>query len=242
MFFSSPTPNRPCRMTKYESNPSAQLISSVSVAEAMSVGSHRLSRVSVKQKTTSCSAISFSSVATSRKTFSVSFGDTGCPGIGMDISTPVALTEGNIRARASAAAVALGLPPARQSLNSNKLCRTGLEKLTFPLSTNVNSRTPQPSKHRATLQPSVPAPISKHLVLLIFARSSSGSNLHRMSFRFSSAAATASRVGSMLSPRSALRGPARPFGLSSHPTAGNGLFSGSNLCNSPPTAIVGSVT
>lgn len=47
-----------------------------------------------------------------------------------------------MRLRAAAAAAALGLPPARQSSNSNKGCRTGFENDTFDESSSVILRTP----------------------------------------------------------------------------------------------------
>jgi len=47
-----------------------------------------------------------------------------------------------MRITASAAACAFGFPPDRQSVNSNKGCRTGFENETFPLSTNVTCLTP----------------------------------------------------------------------------------------------------
>lgn len=53
-------------------------------------------------------------------------------------------TPGEIFFKRSAAASALGLPPLRQSSNSNKGCRTGFEKDTLPESTSVIFRIPQP--------------------------------------------------------------------------------------------------
>mmetsp|Transcript_9205 Transcript_9205/g.39005 ORF Transcript_9205/g.39005 Transcript_9205/m.39005 type:complete len:565 (+) Transcript_9205:772-2466(+) len=209
-------------MTRYESNPSAAFISVVSFAAHSNVGSHRDSRVSVRQKTASCSFTNASSLETSPNTRALSCDATGCPGIGTDIVTPTASTPGKTRFRFAAAASAFNLPPSRQSLNSNSDWRTGLEKETTPESTNVNEETPHPRRHRATAHPSVPAPTIRHRVSAIFFRSRSGSKRHRMSFRLSSAAAIARRVGSMLSPRSARRGPARPFGFNSQPTTGKG--------------------
>lgn len=52
----------------------------------------------------------------------------GCPGIGMDSCTPRALTPGKTRSSASAAAAALGLPPARQSSKLKRDWRTCVEK------------------------------------------------------------------------------------------------------------------
>ena len=209
-------------MTRYESNPSAAFMSVVLLTAHSKVGSHRDSRVSVRQKTASCALINASRRATSFNTRAASFEDTGCPGIGTDIFTPVACTPGKTRARFAAAASALGLPPSKQSANSNSDWRTGFENETTPESTNVNRVAPHPRRHRATAHPSVPAPTSRHFVSAIFFRSRSGSKRHRMSFRLSSAAAIARRVGSMLSPRSARRGPARPFGFTSQPTTGKG--------------------
>ena len=210
-------------MTRYESNPSAALMSVVSFAAHSSVGSHRDSRVSVRQNTASCARTSASRRSTSRSAAArASSPTTGCPGMGTAITTPCALTPGKTRVRFAAAASAFSLPPSRQSANSNSDWRAGLEKDTRPESTNVNARTPQPSRVRATAHPSVPAPMIKHFVLVVVSKSRSGSKRHRMSFKLSSAAATASRVGSMLSPRSARRGPARPRGFNSHPTAGKG--------------------
>lgn len=51
---------------------------------------------------------------------------------------------GNIFLSRAAAASALGLPPSRQSSNSNSGCRTGFEKETRPESTSVILRMPQP--------------------------------------------------------------------------------------------------
>ena len=53
-------------------------------------------------------------------------------------------TPGNIFWSRSAAARALGLPPARQSSNSQRGCLTGLEQEMLALSTNVMCLTPQP--------------------------------------------------------------------------------------------------
>ena len=57
-------------------------------------------------------------------TWGTSAGEMGCPGMGMHICTPAALTPGKTRVRASAAACALGLPPARQSSKLNRDWRT----------------------------------------------------------------------------------------------------------------------
>ena len=70
--------------------------------------------------------------------------------------------------RASAAACAFGVLPLTQSLKVKSVCRTGFEYDTTPESTNVIVRTPQPSRQRATAQPSVPAPMSKHRVAATF--------------------------------------------------------------------------
>ena len=83
--------------------------------------------------------------------------DRGCPGIGMHSCIPSLRTEGKICRSLAAAAAALGAPPPVQSWNSYRDWRTGLEKATRELSTNVTVRTPQPSSVRATAQPKVPA-------------------------------------------------------------------------------------
>ena len=59
----------------------------------------------------------------------------------------------------------------------------------FTSSANIDIIT---SKHLATLQPSVPAPNSRHLVREMTSRSSSGSSRHFISFRFKSTADSAS--------------------------------------------------
>ena len=56
----------------------------------------------------------------------------------------VRTTPGNIFLNRAAAASALGLPPSRQSSNSNSGWRTGFEKETLPESTSVILRIPQP--------------------------------------------------------------------------------------------------
>jgi hypothetical protein len=53
-------------------------------------------------------------------------------------------TPGNIFLSLAAAHSAFGFPPSRQSSNSNKGWRTGLEKETCEESTKVIVRTPQP--------------------------------------------------------------------------------------------------
>ena len=53
-------------------------------------------------------------------------------------------TPGNIFLSLAAAHSAFGLPPSRQSSNSNRGWRTGLEKETCDESTKVIVRTPQP--------------------------------------------------------------------------------------------------
>ena len=201
-------------------------MSSVSFAAHIRVGSHRLSRVSVSKKTTSCASTSCSRARTSDKTSSRSASLTGCPGMGMAMRCPADATPGKIRRRCSAAAAAFGAPPSRQSANSKSDCRTGLLNDTTPESTKVMFRTPHARRHRATAHPSVPAPSSRHLVFANPSRSSSGRSRQRMSLRFRSTACDARRSGSMLAPRSTARGPARPRGLSSQPTApGHGAFS-----------------
>ena len=75
----------------------------------------------------------------------------------MLISTAAALTLGKMACSLAAAATAFGAPPSRQSSNSYRLWRTGLEYDTLELSTSVMPRTPQPNKVLATAQPSVPA-------------------------------------------------------------------------------------
>mmetsp|Transcript_3444 Transcript_3444/g.11663 ORF Transcript_3444/g.11663 Transcript_3444/m.11663 type:complete len:301 (+) Transcript_3444:533-1435(+) len=212
-------------MTRYESNPSAAFINSLFFAAHISVGSHRLSRVSVRRNTTSCVSIKASMSSTSFKTRFVSSSSPShawCPGIGINALTPRASTPGKIFLSRAAAVDALGAPPSRQSSNSNSDCRAGLLNDTFPESSSVIARTPQPNKHRATAHPNVPAPRSRHLVLASASASSSGSSRQRISFKFKSTACVARRVGSIDAPKSAHRGPARPFALSSHPTAGPG--------------------
>ena len=54
---------------------------------------------------------------------------------------------------------------------------------------------------------------------LILSRSRAGRILHRMSFRFRSTAWSASRFGSIMPPRSAIRGPSLPAVFFSQPTA-----------------------
>ena len=106
--------------------------------------------------------------------------------IGTVRTTPRACTPGKILLNAFAAATPTKKPILRsydsvnkeyllvtlffsrrsQSANSNKHCRVGLLNDTTPLSTKVRSVMPQPRRVRATAQPSVPAPISKHLIML----------------------------------------------------------------------------
>mmetsp|Transcript_100 Transcript_100/g.467 ORF Transcript_100/g.467 Transcript_100/m.467 type:complete len:371 (-) Transcript_100:479-1591(-) len=205
-------------MTRYESNPSAALMRSFPLAAHTSVGSHLLSRVSVSRYTQSCASMRSSSRLTSSSTAGTSASGTGCPGIGIVIRTPSAFTPGKILRSALAAASAFGLPPPRQSSNSNSDWRTGLEKDTSPPSTNVTPRTPHPSRHLATAHPNVPAPSSRHRVDATSATRNCGSSLHRMSLRFRSTAWDASLAGSIDDPRFASRGPGRPLALTSQPT------------------------
>lgn len=64
----------------------------------------------------------------------------------------------------AAAVSALGLPPPMLSAYSNRLCLTGLEYETLPLSMKVIFLTPQPMRLRASWQPRVPEPKSRQLV------------------------------------------------------------------------------
>ena len=236
-FFSSSSKPPPCRITRYESKPSAALMSSLPFAAHISVGSHRDSLVSVRRYTQSWSSISDSNVSTSFITNGKSFSATGCPGIGIIIRTPFASTPGKIRRSFSAAAAAFGLPPSRQSSNSNSDCRTGLLKDTSPPvnktrviliahtiikinlpSTNVTRLTPHPNKHLATAHPSVPAPSNRHFVDATSLCRSWGRSLHRISLRLRSTACDASRVGSIDVPKSTSRGPDRPLSFTSQPT------------------------
>ena len=117
----------PCRITNQLSNPNAELIKGVSVASAITVGSHLLSLVSVNKKTTSLSSIKLCRRSTSLRTASVSplpslpFPNE-CPGIGIVSTTPADLTSvPAIATKLSAAATALYLPPSLQSSTPNKL-------------------------------------------------------------------------------------------------------------------------
>lgn len=71
------------------------------LAAPITVGSHLLSRESIRRYTTSCSSINFSSAATSAFAFSTFAGGIGCPGIGIDSVTPVASCERNAPVRQS---------------------------------------------------------------------------------------------------------------------------------------------
>mmetsp|Transcript_16105 Transcript_16105/g.43927 ORF Transcript_16105/g.43927 Transcript_16105/m.43927 type:complete len:232 (+) Transcript_16105:580-1275(+) len=193
-------------------------MSSLPFAAHINVGSHRDSLVSVRRYTQSWSSMSDSNSATSFSTNGKSFSATGCPGIGIIIRTPFASTPGKIRRSFSAAAAAFGLPPSRQSSNSNSDCRTGLLKDTSPPSTNVIRLTPHPNKHLATAHPRVPAPSNRHLVDATSPCRSWGRSLHRISLRLRSTACDASRVGSIDVPRSTSRGPDRPLSFTSQPT------------------------
>jgi len=170
-------------------------------------------------KQTSASATSASSCSTSARTAASSCGSTACPGIGTRSTTPRVTAPGKMRCSFSAAATAFGRPPDRQSSNSNKLWRTGFENATPPLSTSVMCRTPHASKVRATAQPSVPAPISKHRVADKRSTSSPGNRRQRMSFRFRSMACSACSRGSKHARRSTSRGPSCPCVSRSQPTA-----------------------
>ena len=66
------------------------------------------------------------------RTWGSSAGESGWPGMGMLMDTPVAATLGKIARSAAAAASALGEPPSRQSSNLYSDCRTGLENATCP--------------------------------------------------------------------------------------------------------------
>ena len=59
----------PWRMATYESKPSAAVKHILPCVAHITVGSHRLSRVSIRRKTASCSAMSACSFATSFFTF-----------------------------------------------------------------------------------------------------------------------------------------------------------------------------
>ena len=61
--------------------------------------------------------------------------------------SPRELTPGKTDFKFSAAASAFPLPPDKQSVNPNKLCRTGFENETVPLSINVMCRMPQPYEY-----------------------------------------------------------------------------------------------
>mmetsp|Transcript_32296 Transcript_32296/g.84850 ORF Transcript_32296/g.84850 Transcript_32296/m.84850 type:complete len:242 (-) Transcript_32296:278-1003(-) len=184
------------------------------------VGSQRLSRVSVSRKTTSWALINASSCSVSRRACSISACTvSACPGMGIVSSCAAAFTPGKMRRSAAAAASALGLPPSAQSANSKSDWRTGLEYETRPLSTNVTLRTPHPSRQRATLQPSVPAPRRRQRVEKIRSVSRSGSSRQRMSLRLRSTDDSASRRGSITALRSICRGPFLPRAFVSHPTA-----------------------
>ena len=86
----------------------------------------------------------------------------GWPGMGMVRETPWLTAPGKIWRILLAAASAFGVPPCRQSSNSYRDCRTGLEKATLELSTKVMCRTPHPSKILATAHPRVPAANAMH--------------------------------------------------------------------------------
>eukprot|EP01137_Pigoraptor_chileana_P005277 Opistho-2@48149 len=185
---------------------------------AITDGSHRLSRVSISRNTTSWSSMRPSSRTTSARTDAADSSDTAWPGIGMDMLTPSESIPGKIFFKCSAAALALGLPPARQSSNSNKDWRAGFENETAPLSTKVIFRTPHPMRQRATLHPRVPAPRSRHRVPAMRSRSSEGRRRQRMSCRFSVTAVSASLAGSIVALKSTIRGPNLSRTFFSQPT------------------------
>ena len=62
------------------------------------------------------------------------------------------------------------------------------------------------SRHRATLQPSVPAPNSTHFICLNLSNSRSGRCRHRISDRFKSTADSACFDGSIVRPMLTCRG------------------------------------
>mmetsp|Transcript_87524 Transcript_87524/g.151562 ORF Transcript_87524/g.151562 Transcript_87524/m.151562 type:complete len:213 (-) Transcript_87524:296-934(-) len=125
----------------------------------------------------------------------------GCPGMGTSSSWCSASASGITASTASRAHLAFDLPSAA-SWCVNKLWRTGFEKDTFPESTKVNFRTPQPINVRATLQPKVPEPRSRNLRFFIFSGSMSGKIRHLMSLTLRSTASEAMRFTSMKTFRS----------------------------------------
>mmetsp|Transcript_106411 Transcript_106411/g.300934 ORF Transcript_106411/g.300934 Transcript_106411/m.300934 type:complete len:322 (-) Transcript_106411:269-1234(-) len=150
-------------------------------------------------QTTSWDATSSCSRCTSLRRVS---GDwCGCPGIGISSSTASASASGITALTASHAATAFDRPCAASSC-VKRLWRTGLDKETLPLSTNVMRLTPQPISVRARWQPSVPAPRSRNRRPRMRSGSSSGSNLHFMSLIFRSTASAAMRRLSMKAVRS----------------------------------------
>ena len=212
---------------------------------------------------TSCSCTRLESFSQSAATATVSDSPTACPGIGIAMRWAFAATDGKMRFKASAAACALGVSPLMQSSKLNSVWRTGLEYETTPASTNVMLRTPQPSRHRATAQPSVPAPINKQRVPATFSVCSAGISRQRISRRLRSTEAchevrahrmsrlvqrccgthvafkgkhvhTSARAwGFICAERSMKRGPILPAPFLSHPTA---------LGAPPPGSHAGTVT
>mmetsp|Transcript_34364 Transcript_34364/g.110608 ORF Transcript_34364/g.110608 Transcript_34364/m.110608 type:complete len:274 (+) Transcript_34364:940-1761(+) len=209
-------------MTRNVSKPSAAVTASLRRAAASKVGSQRDSRVSVRRKTMSCCCTSSSSASASARTPSTSAAPTGWPGIGIPITTPRASAPGKMRRNSSAAAGAFFVFPPMQSLWAKSDWRTGFEYETLPESTSVIALTPQPRRQRATAQPSVPAPMSKHLCAATFSGSSAGMSRHRMSRMLRSTAAAAVAAGSICADRSISRAPGRPDEFFSHPTAEGG--------------------
>mmetsp|Transcript_19139 Transcript_19139/g.28497 ORF Transcript_19139/g.28497 Transcript_19139/m.28497 type:complete len:213 (+) Transcript_19139:692-1330(+) len=210
-------------MTSQLSSPSAAFMSTLSYEEAITVGSHRLSRVSVRRKITSFALINSSSFAESASTAASSVAlPNAWPGIGIVATTPVALTPGKIRCKAAAAAIALKAPPdplaPPQSPISKSDCLTGFEYDTRPLSTKVICLTPHAMSVRATPHPKVPAPRRRHFVFESISVSKSGSSLHRMSFRLRSTLCSAIFFSSITLLRFTIRGPIFPLALDSHPT------------------------
>ena len=91
-----------------------------------------------------------------------------------------------------------------------------------PLSTKVIWRTPHPMRQRATAQPSVPAPISRHFVAATLSVCSDGIRRQRISLRLRSTELSARATGSICAERSIRRGPSLPLLFFSQPTMGGG--------------------
>mmetsp|Transcript_30864 Transcript_30864/g.89803 ORF Transcript_30864/g.89803 Transcript_30864/m.89803 type:complete len:223 (+) Transcript_30864:1626-2294(+) len=168
-------------------------------------GSQRDSRESVPMNTTSCSDISSSSVCRDRSIDAdvlaaapLPDGDgadaadaSKWPGMGISNTTPLASTSGRISRNASQAASTLGrpLPPsAAASWCLKRLCLTGLDMATLPLSTKVMCLAPQAMSALAIAHPRVPAPSRRKRIELNLSGSNCGTMRHLMSLTLRSTA------------------------------------------------------